>query len=304
MTDLIHKYSLQHLHELTKKPTPIVEQESEKSHSDILKIKKEQAEKQKIPKYTIKSTDKATLEEYDLKSALYQSMHTNKRRTKESESIKKPSTTKETPKDKAPTKGSKTSKSASAKEPVEEPNAEVIMEDAGNDVVHDDDQPQAASEPKTYKTQNPEWTCLESNNPEGYRYPFNLSKPLPLYGPLGHHAIAVDYFFNNDLEYLKTFDPEVTYTLSITKTKAARYEIKGIDDMVPTLWGTINHASDIVYFIVALRMFIRSLILKGRVEDLQLGVERYQKNLNITKSQKTFPGIEFKEPYTPSYDPP
>ncbi|GKB30954.1 hypothetical protein Tco_0870355, partial [Tanacetum coccineum] len=124
MTDLIHKYSLQHLHELTKKPTPIVEQESEKSHSDILKIKKEQAKKQKIPKYTIKSTDKATLEEYDLKSALYQSMHTNKRRTKEFESIKKPSTTKETPKDKAPTKGSKTGKSALAKEPVEEPNAE------------------------------------------------------------------------------------------------------------------------------------------------------------------------------------
>ncbi|GJZ04175.1 hypothetical protein Tco_0537450 [Tanacetum coccineum] len=33
-----------------------------------------------------------------------------------------------------------------------------------------------------------------------------------------------------------------------------------------------------------------------------LGVESYQKKLNITKSQKTFPEIEFKEPYTPSYD--
>ncbi|GKF95654.1 hypothetical protein Tco_0288389, partial [Tanacetum coccineum] len=44
---LIHKYSLQHLLELTKKPTPIAEQESEKSPSDILKIKKEQAEKQR-----------------------------------------------------------------------------------------------------------------------------------------------------------------------------------------------------------------------------------------------------------------
>ncbi|GKC51424.1 hypothetical protein Tco_1074169, partial [Tanacetum coccineum] len=47
--DLIHKYSLQHLPELTKKPTPTAEQESEKSPSDILKIKKEQAEKQKKP---------------------------------------------------------------------------------------------------------------------------------------------------------------------------------------------------------------------------------------------------------------
>ncbi|GKF33465.1 hypothetical protein Tco_0106665 [Tanacetum coccineum] len=61
--------------------------------------------------------------------------------------------------------------------------------------------------------------------------------------------------------------------------------------------------SDIVDFIVALRMFTRSLILKRHVEDLQLGVESYQKKLNITKTQKTFPEIEFKEPYTPSYDP-
>ncbi|GJS90515.1 hypothetical protein Tco_0773151 [Tanacetum coccineum] len=76
--DLIHKYSLQHLPELTKKPTPTTEQESEKSPSEILKIKKEQVESQKNPQFTIKSTDKATLEEYDLKSALYQSMHANK----------------------------------------------------------------------------------------------------------------------------------------------------------------------------------------------------------------------------------
>ncbi|GJT89259.1 hypothetical protein Tco_1070976 [Tanacetum coccineum] len=30
----------------------------------------------------------------------------------------------------------------------------------------------------------------------------------------------------------------------------------------------------------------------------------YQKKLNITKPQKTFPGIEFKELYSPSFDPP
>ncbi|GKE00873.1 hypothetical protein Tco_1388856 [Tanacetum coccineum] len=80
-----------------------------------------------------------------------------RRRTKQSESSKKPSTTKETPKGKAPSKGSKTGKSASAKEPVEEPIAEVIMDDAGEDVVRDDDQPQDTSEPKTAKTRNPEW---------------------------------------------------------------------------------------------------------------------------------------------------
>nr|GEY49642.1 hypothetical protein [Tanacetum cinerariifolium] len=72
------------------------------------------------------------------------------------EFLQKPSTTKETPKGKAPLKGSKTSKSTSAKEPVEEPIAEVVMDDASEDVVCDDDQPQDTSKPKTAKTPNPE----------------------------------------------------------------------------------------------------------------------------------------------------
>nr|GFA15875.1 hypothetical protein [Tanacetum cinerariifolium] len=71
-------------------------------------------------------------------------------------------------------------RSASAKEPVEEPIAEVVMNDADR---------------------------LDWKNPEGDRYPFDLSKPLPLQGPQGHRTVVVDYFFNNDLEYLKTFDP-------------------------------------------------------------------------------------------------
>nr|GEZ72280.1 hypothetical protein [Tanacetum cinerariifolium] len=50
----------------------------QKCASDIRKIKREQAERQKIPKYTIKSTDKATLKEYDQKSTLCQTMNENK----------------------------------------------------------------------------------------------------------------------------------------------------------------------------------------------------------------------------------
>ncbi|GJT26348.1 hypothetical protein Tco_0906623 [Tanacetum coccineum] len=86
-----------------------------------------------------------------------QGNQTKRRRTKDSESFKKPSTTKETPKGKSSYKGSKTGKSALAEEPVEEPIAEVVMDDAGDDVFHDDDQPQDASEPKTTKTPNPDW---------------------------------------------------------------------------------------------------------------------------------------------------
>ncbi|GKG36363.1 hypothetical protein Tco_0444041 [Tanacetum coccineum] len=50
-------------------------------------------------------------------------------------------------------------------------------------------------------------------------------------------------------------------------------------------------------------MFTRRIIIQKRVEDVQLGVESYQKKLNITKPQKDFPGISAKEVYTTSYEP-
>nr|GEZ19233.1 hypothetical protein [Tanacetum cinerariifolium] len=189
----------------------------------------------------------------------------------------------------------------------------------------------------------------------------HLSKPLPLQGRPCHPTVTADYFFNNDLEFLKTSNPGKTYTRSITKTKAAWYDIVGIEDMVPMLWSTIKHAydkdaekgithwgerrklwyisqlykfkecdfvdlhlndvedmlllvvqhklfhlndSDIIDFIMALRMFTRSLIIKRRADNLQLRVESYQKKLNITALQQTFLEIEFKELYNLSYKPP
>nr|GFA19240.1 hypothetical protein [Tanacetum cinerariifolium] len=62
--------------------------------------------------------------------------------------------------------------------------------------------------------------------------------------------------------------------------------------------------NEIVDLAVALHMFPRSLIIKRRVEDVQLGVESYHKKLNITKPPKDFLGISAKEQYTPSFDPP
>ncbi|GKB55112.1 hypothetical protein Tco_0905865 [Tanacetum coccineum] len=78
---------------------------------------------------------------------------------------------------------------------------------------------------------------LDWNNPKGDRCPFDLSKPLPLKGRPGHLTVASEYFFNNDLESLKSSDPEKKYTMSIMKTKAARYELVGIEDMIPNLWS-------------------------------------------------------------------
>nr|GEV06747.1 probable phospholipid-transporting ATPase 4 [Tanacetum cinerariifolium] len=72
---------------------------------------------------------------------------------------------------------------------------------------------------------------LDWNNPEGDRYPFNLSKPLPLVKSRNRQIISVDYFFNNDLAYLQGGSTDRTYTTSLTKTKAAKYDLPGIEDM-------------------------------------------------------------------------
>nr|GEW04471.1 hypothetical protein [Tanacetum cinerariifolium] len=61
---------------------------------------------------------------------------------------------------------------------------------------------------------------------------------------------------------------------------------------------------EIVDLAVALRMLTRILIIKRRVKDVQLGVESYQKKLNLMKPQQDYPGISAKELYTPSFDSP
>ncbi|GJZ98759.1 hypothetical protein Tco_0671212 [Tanacetum coccineum] len=115
----------------------------------------------------------------------------------------------------------------------------------------------------------------------------------------------------------------MTYTTSITKTKAAQYDLPGIKDMVPNLWSPVKvaydkHAiwvtrvenrltnlsgNDVSDFAIALRMFTRSMVIQKRVEDLQLGVKSYQKKINVTKPETTRPGIRKKDPYTPYQDP-
>nr|GEY11258.1 hypothetical protein [Tanacetum cinerariifolium] len=201
---------------------------------------------------------------------------------------------------------------------------------------------------------------LDWNNPEGQEYPFELSKPLPLIKDRGRQVVHVNYFINNDLEYLKGGSSSKKYTTSTTKIKTAKYhDIKGIKDMVSSLWSPVNVAydkyvvwgithwglkrqrcngygsnreskhdilvrredqqlykfkegnfprlnlrdiedmqlllfqkklfileRDVIYNLnVALHMLTKHVVILKRVEDLQLGVESYQKKLNITNPE-------------------
>ncbi|GJR31865.1 hypothetical protein Tco_1108097 [Tanacetum coccineum] len=139
--------------------------------------------------------------------------------------------------------------------------------------------------------------------PEGDRYLFDLSKPLPLQGHPGHLIVATDYFFNNDLEYLKSSDPERTYTMSIMKTKAARYEIVGNEDMVPTLWSPTKKILGVK------SVSVKKLHGYGHLEEIMVKrADRYfisQKAILLTLLWLfTILEKEFKELYTPSHKPP
>ncbi|GJQ89411.1 hypothetical protein Tco_0000550 [Tanacetum coccineum] len=70
--DLIKKYSV------LPGPESIKNQESEKSPKEIIRIKREQGEEKQDSTYSIRSTDKVDLEEFDLKSALFKHMNKNK----------------------------------------------------------------------------------------------------------------------------------------------------------------------------------------------------------------------------------
>ncbi|GJS80113.1 hypothetical protein Tco_0729994 [Tanacetum coccineum] len=49
---------------------------------------------------------------------------------------------------------------------------------------------------------------------------------------------------------------------------------------------------------VSLRMFTRSIVIKRHVEDLQLGIESYQKKLNLTNPDTYISDLKRKTPYT------
>ncbi|GJY26690.1 hypothetical protein Tco_0401416 [Tanacetum coccineum] len=185
---------------------------------------------------------------------------------------------------------------------------------------------------------------LDWANPEVHKSLIDMSKPLPLQDKEGRLTIPIEFFFINDLGYLKAGNKDRTYSSSITKTPAASvvnvlvekrsgygylkgimvrrvdqnlYKIKegdfpdlhvnGIEDMLLLIAQNklFNLDGDVIVdFVTALKMFTRGIIVKNRVEDVHLGVESYQRKLNLTKPQRTCQHISVKEPYTPNYDPP
>ncbi|GJV01879.1 hypothetical protein Tco_1335448 [Tanacetum coccineum] len=274
---------------------------------------------------SIKSQVPSVVEDYiglSLLDALKKCKKTKKRRFNESKSSKKTSTTKESSKGKSLARTSKSRKSVTAKESVEEPVFEIASDDVEqtfDDKVGYASQPphtnvdeiQADVAPRILKKDwfkespklellDPNWNTVKTmddvleqswfnvtiqaekhshtfdelmstpihfstfsmnnlklnkitradlvgpmfNLLKGHKSLVDISKPLPLQDKQGRLINPVEFFFNNDLEYLKAVYKERTYSSLITKTPATRYTMKGIEDMIPTLWSPVLIAND------------------------------------------------------------
>nr|GEV92789.1 hypothetical protein [Tanacetum cinerariifolium] len=66
---------------------------------------------------------------------------------------------------------------------------------------------------------------LDWKNPKGHKILYDMSKPLPLQDKEGRLVIPVEFFFNNDLKYLKAGNKGIMYSSSITNTPTVRVMI-------------------------------------------------------------------------------
>ncbi|GJS68596.1 hypothetical protein Tco_0683161 [Tanacetum coccineum] len=180
-------------------------------------------------------------------------------------------------------------------------------------------------------------------NPEGDICPYDLRKSLSLQGPPGRTTISVDFFFNKDLEYLKTGNKEknlskegydlnsslgihhwgpkrqqfykARHTVTSLHIVYSRMKILSIIRLIVDKQLHVNDIEDMyllyaqnklhhlkgdeqTVLVTALCLFIRRIVLKKRVEDVQIGVKSYQLKLNITRPKVRCDGLDAKEPYT------
>ncbi|GKA42942.1 hypothetical protein Tco_0735602 [Tanacetum coccineum] len=249
--DTLQKVLQKHTEELKQE---LQQQESQKSASEIIKIKQEHTSKQKWPKPLYEDDmDKAATAMGE--STLLKRKHddqdeaptagskprlrtrkTKGRPRKDTQPSKKLSTTKGSSKGNTPSKSFKFGMSVTAeeldKEHVHDTSLDAeenIIDETSNTNEHPDGEatPMICIEleynmEECYKALADR---LDWENPKGDRCLFDLSKHLPLKDHPRHLTVASEYFFNNDLEYLKSSNLVKKYTTSITKTKATRSKL-------------------------------------------------------------------------------
>nr|GFA82457.1 hypothetical protein [Tanacetum cinerariifolium] len=175
---------------------------------------------------------------------------------------------------------------------------------------------------------------LDWVNPNGQQYPHNLLQPLSLisdnrgrrgvshwgqkrqqfYGFAVNRESALDVYSKRriiavtDLKIVEWHNyKHLDWILvrrdddKIYKSKEGNFKrlcLQDIEDMLLLLVLSNLTVEERFAFNVSLRMFTRSIVIQRRMEDLQLGVESYQKRLNLTKPDTYRSDLKRREAYT------
>nr|GEU29763.1 retrovirus-related Pol polyprotein from transposon TNT 1-94 [Tanacetum cinerariifolium] len=217
-----------------------------------------------------------------------QGKESKKRRTrKEFAWLKKSSTPKEPTKGKPQSKSSKTSKFASADQSIKEPEHERsprgpvfnLLKGTYKSCVELEYNMEECYRALTYQI---DWT-----NPEGHLRSVDMRKPLPLQDKEGRLVIPVEFFFNNDLEYLTTRNKERTYSSQLPRhqlqeSRTSDLDTTAIFDMIRKEWTKKNQKCT--------RYVLRKIddqLLKRRImRSLEDNVKMLLEGLKLTKKDR------------------
>ncbi|GJX21660.1 hypothetical protein Tco_0226105 [Tanacetum coccineum] len=156
---------------------------------------------------------------------------------------------------------------------------------------------------------------LDLTNPDGHNNP-HTAKPLPLNIPTRRESAkdiysrqriimvtklqVIEWHGYKHLDWIIVCrDDDKLYPFKEDDLK--RLRLQDIEDMLILLVQrklSNLKIEERLAFSVALQMFTRSIVIQRRVEDFQLGVESYQKKLNITKSDTYRSDLRRREQYT------
>nr|GEW80855.1 hypothetical protein [Tanacetum cinerariifolium] len=149
----------------------------------------------------------------------------------------------------------------------------------------------------------------------------NVSKPLPLGGPPGQLTIQTDFFFNKDLEYLRYDSKEKMVPDQMWIKEEYKHTFEGDHKAGQTHMQIVSVVIIEVFFMYGYN-YMKKIVLRRadlnehiiaerdfkylypsdfedlqRVEDLQLGIESYQTQLNLTKPQWDATGFKHKQDF-------
>ncbi|GJT10604.1 hypothetical protein Tco_0857646 [Tanacetum coccineum] len=154
-------------------------------------------------------------------------------------------------------------------------------------------------------------------NPEGHQILRNIYEPFPLGGPPGEPSdreavrsqmrilsvIRVKTFEKYGYNYLREI---ILRRADYKEYKISEKDFKNLhpndfeDLYLLNIQDKLNHLSksDKIHLHTAVNMWIRNLVIRNRVGDLQLGIESYQTKLNLERPNWDATDYSFKEDYT------